>query len=277
MARMGALGERYFDTVCYLENTKQSTNTLKLLDENTTAERVGVELLAEFLGTMLFAIFGGATASAVGGALGNGMALTVLIFVCASTSGGKLNPAVTLSFILTGTMPMLHGFLEMGFQISGAAAGAAVVKALVVDPKIQCFLPPASILVGDPERAVSVTGFMVFGWELLITVLLILTVYVTAVESAGANKFSSTAPIAIGLSLFAGAAAAGQYTGGCANPARYLGPIMAGGCGHIGTYFVPYLLAHVGAALTGAFFYNIRHMFGQHNCRPKKEAESSLA
>lgn len=45
-------------------------------------------------------------------------------------------------------------------------------------------------------------------------------------SDAAAATFVSIAPFVIGLSLFACAQASGPYTGGCLNPARFIGPWM---------------------------------------------------
>lgn len=59
-----------------------------------------------------------------------------------------------------------------------------------------------------------------FGWELLMTFLLLVTIYSVAV---GEPSFGIVGPLAIGMALWAAALAGGGYTGAALNPARVLG------------------------------------------------------
>jgi hypothetical protein len=95
------------------------------------------EFLSEFVGTMLFSFFGGLTGLNTSGgawaALGNGIALAVLVYSTAAVSGGKLNPAVSISLFSLNATPfgvaLFKLFFEIGAQISGALAGGALVSA----------------------------------------------------------------------------------------------------------------------------------------------------
>ena len=59
------------------------------------------------------------------------------------------------------------------------------------------------------------------------TFLLVLTVYAAAVTKPG---HGNTAPLAIGLSLYAAALTGGPYTGASLNPARTIGPACVFAC-----------------------------------------------
>lgn len=92
-----------------------------------------------------------------------------------------------------------------------------------------------------------------FFWEFFSTFVLVSVVFATAVDDTAAAHFVSVAPLAIGLSLFACAQACGPFTGGCLNPARFLGPAMVFGCGW--PYIHAYLFGHYcGGALAGFLF-----------------------
>jgi aquaporin related protein len=125
-------------------------------------------------------------------------------------------------------------------QILGGFAGAAVLKSLT----------PKDILAANGNFCFTsghgVSNSQIFGWEFFITFLLLTTVYTTAVEHSGQTRFTNMAPLAIGLSLFAGAQIAGYYTGGCANPARYFGPLVGiGGCPEGSTKAVFYVFGEL--------------------------------
>eukprot|EP00878_Enallax_costatus_P025762 GHUV01027589.1.p1 GENE.GHUV01027589.1~~GHUV01027589.1.p1 ORF type:complete len:112 (-),score=18.90 GHUV01027589.1:5-340(-) len=59
-----------------------------------------------------------------------------------------------------------------------------------------------------------------FGWETIMTFLLVITVYSVAV---GEPSFGIIGPLAIGLAVFAAALTGGGFTGAALNPARVLG------------------------------------------------------
>lgn len=103
-----------------------------------------------------------------------------------------------------------------------------------------------------PLRCVSAPA-QVFFWEFFSTFVLVSVVFATAVDDSAAAHFVSIAPLAIGLSLFACAQACGPFTGGCLNPARFLGPAMVFGCGWPSAH--AYLLGQMcGGALAGFLF-----------------------
>jgi glycerol uptake facilitator-like aquaporin len=83
-------------------------------------------------------------------------------------------------------------------QILGAIFGALIYTALIPTLHLGagagspgCFGPSAGVTNSD-----------VFGWEVMMTFLLVMTVYAAAVAKPG---HGNTAPLAIGLSLYAAA------------------------------------------------------------------------
>lgn len=76
------------------------------------------QLIAEFMGVLLFQIFGGAappkdtTAPAA-----NGFALVAIVYAFANISGAHLNPAVTFALMCTGHMKWWKGLLYMAVQV----------------------------------------------------------------------------------------------------------------------------------------------------------------
>ena len=79
-------------------------------------------LAAEFLGMLLFALYGGEARDSAA-AYGNGPALAVLVYATANVSGGHLNPAVTLGTIISGHMGWRSGLLYMAAQFLGGIVG----------------------------------------------------------------------------------------------------------------------------------------------------------
>jgi len=149
--------------------------------------------------------------------------------------------------------------MEVVAQILGGVLGAAMSKYLTMGNAILsnpgCFGPNFGI-----------GGGQIFFWELTTTFVLVSVVFATAVDDAAAGHFVSVAPLAIGLSLFACAQASGPFTGGCLNPARFLGPAIVFGCGW--PWFAPYVFGQlIGGVLAGTIFrlrLKLQQMYTEH-------------
>jgi hypothetical protein len=103
-------------------------------DIEQSHKKLYAALAAEFLGMMLFALYGGEARDSAA-AYGNGLALAVLVYATANVSGGHLNPAVTLATIISGHMRWRRGLLYMAAQFLGGIVGAcpaAVPAALLM-------------------------------------------------------------------------------------------------------------------------------------------------
>ena len=113
---------------------------------------------------------------------------------------------------------------------------------------------------------IGIGGGQIFFWELTTTFVLVSVVFATAVDDAASGHFVSVAPLAIGLSLFACAQASGPFTGGCLNPARFLGPAIVFGCGW--PWFAPYVFGQLlGGVLAGTIFrlrLKLQQMYKEH-------------
>lgn len=183
---------------------------------------------SEFFATVLFAFFGG-LAPPQYAAVANGLALTVLVYCAVSQSGGHLNPNVTTALVLTGHTSVLQGACYVVAQLAGGIVGAGISEGFVGG--VGCFAP-----------APGVSHLQLWGWETIMTVLLIVTVYEVAVVQKGASNIG---PLVIGLSLLTAALAGGPFTGAALNFARVLGPAVIHGCAWSTVWI--YFLAHVTA------------------------------
>ena len=212
--------------------------------------------------TALFAVFGGA-AGAMGGdaAVGNGLLLAVLVYATATTSGGHLNPAVSLAVRLA-TPDFTNGMCAcyIGAQILGAIVGAAIGSAIIPagigSPAPGCFIPEIGVGIGA-----------VFVWEFMATFILVSTVLYAAVDNKHGGH-GNAAPLAIGASLWATASVIGPVTGAALNPARYIAPLVAYplSCAVPAVFsFYAYLGAHLLAAVLAAFAYRARDWVLEHD------------
>ncbi len=214
-------------------------------------------LTAEFLGTFVFVLVG--AGSAVGtralgvsdpasslliAALANGLGLAVAVSATMGTSGGSLNPAISLALFAARK---LRARDVVPYIVAEVAGGTLAAFALVASH-------PAS--VGDaagwgaPTLASSMSAWQGTLLELLMTVFLAVAVFWTAV-SPRAPKVGG---FGIGLALVADVLFGGPLTGAAMNPARAIGPMLAGA--FIPSYWYIYWVGPVvGALLVGVLYW----------------------
>mmetsp|Transcript_40992 Transcript_40992/g.106113 ORF Transcript_40992/g.106113 Transcript_40992/m.106113 type:complete len:274 (-) Transcript_40992:368-1189(-) len=202
---------------------------------------------AEFLGTLLFAWLGSLGKQA---AFGNGLSLATMIFATASVSGGHLNPAVTASAMATREIGVVKGTFYILSQLLGGIVGAAVEGGLS-GTSFQSGSGPSCVTLSE-------TSGVVFGYEYIMTFVLVFVVFATAVNKSG--NFGQIAPLAIGIALYSCADAGGDVTGAYLNPARYLGPALVYGCNLDKAW--AYLLAQILGGVSAAFIYKTVMMKG---------------
>jgi glycerol uptake facilitator-like aquaporin len=184
-------------------------------------------------------------------ALAFGIAITVLIYGVAPISGGHLNPAVTMAFVMLGKMDIVTGLRYVLSQCLGSIFGAGLVwgstassvieefsgegekgklsahrlstsvMRILVLTNILLFTAPPFFL-GSNFVADTLPASSAFLGETLGTFLLVWTVIRTAMcKDSNAGNF---APIAIGSSVTLAHFVLVPMTGCGINPARSFGP-----------------------------------------------------
>lgn len=202
-------------------------------------------LLIEFFGVLCFQFLGGTSVDPILTPFVNGFALAVLVYLAADVSGGHLNPAVTVSTFFCGFYPALHSFLYIVAQIAGAIFGAMISLGLTPGASFRsgkgpgCFTP-------DP----TISDAQLFGWEAMMTFVLIGAVYSCGIAKPGHGSFT---PLVVGLSLLACAGTGGSYTGAALNPARVLGPQVVFQCA--GSHYGVYIGAQIFAAFCACLLF----------------------
>ena len=185
----------------------------------------------EFMACAMFHFVGSVSATPYA----NGLALIVLVYYTAKTSGAHLNPAVTLTFSILGyTNPIELVFYWIA-QISGCALGALFIALLVPGQHIKesdmgCFTP-----------AQDISYVRAFGWETLCTFNFMMPIFSVVWYTLHKAGYGNTGPIIIGLSLLVNALVAGPYTGAALNPARVLGSNIVFSCESL--LYAPYYIA----------------------------------
>ena len=195
-----------------------------MIDRRTTAA-----LVAEAVGTFLFFIVGAGSIvlvtyappgpGLVGIALAHGLVLAVLVSSLGAVSGGHFNPAVTFALWIGGKIDAVKGVLYVVAQLLGAVAAGLALRGVFPESAWS----PSHI--GTPGLADGVSVGTGIGLEAILTVLLVLAVFGTAVDPRGPKIGGS----AIGLAVAADILVGGPVTGAAMNPARWFGPAVASG------------------------------------------------
>eukprot|EP00057_Strongylocentrotus_purpuratus_P028992 XP_011683466.1 PREDICTED: lens fiber major intrinsic protein-like isoform X2 [Strongylocentrotus purpuratus] len=155
---------------------------------------------AEFVGMFFFIFIGLSSTSGwnapyipsqVQIALAFGLGLATFIHVTAHISGGHLNPAVSLAFLLLHRITPLRCVAYSLAQVIGAIAAAGMVKVIT----------PADIndTIGPTTPGPDVTEWQAFLMELFLTYQLVLVIFATVDKSRPSPGGSS--PLAIGISV----------------------------------------------------------------------------
>lgn len=201
---------------------------------------------AEFFAMLLFVYFGcGAaasnvhktangewdSASVVAIAMVFGLAITVLAYSTAHSSGGHINCAVTFALTLTGKCHPVRGFCYVVVQLLGSIAGAALLAATTTPHSPVLDRSGGYGSNGLQNASVGVGNALVA--EVMGTALLVYTVLESAVnpkavttegESAVLGNKQNLAPIPIGLAVFVAHIVLIPITGCSINPTRSFGP-----------------------------------------------------
>ena len=218
--------------------------------------------VAEFLGTFTLVFIGTAVATLQGGWLEGygqtgwlgisfafGFTLMVLVLVIGPVSGCHVNPAVTIPMAMSGR---LKGYLVPGYlvsQLAGAVAASAVLLTLLRG------IPGYDLAVhglganGNPR---DMTVAVLFGWELVLTALFLLTIF-----AATRKDFPpGFAALAIGGFLFVAHLVGAQLGDSSLNPARSFGPAILAGGASLSVLWV-FLAAPVLGGVVGWLIYKV--------------------
>jgi len=215
---------------------------------------------AEFVGTLLLVFLGCGSCTGgdnhEAGVMVDDQSNTVRISVCfglvlgsvaqalGSVSGAHLNPAVSLSLWVARQVGLLRVLVYTLAQCVGAIVGAAILWA-VLPPD---FRGVAGLGMTLPAKGVGLGQAVCV--EFMITCLLVLVVFVVAVDPTIAQNIKGSAPLAIGLTVTSCHLFAVPLTGSSMNPARSLGPaVIQGEFSHHWIYWVGPCLGGVAGAI----------------------------
>lgn len=179
---------------------------------------------AEALGTFFLVLIGPGAAmvdARTGGAIGHsgvalafGFVVLAMIYALGHLSGAHINPAVTVAFWATRRFPTRDLLPYVVAQCLGAVGASAVLR-WVVGPVGNLGATVPHVSVG---RALALEFFLSFG--------LMFVIMAVATDDRVASGFAG---VAVGLTVGFEAMMGGPLTGASMNPARSLGPAVAGG------------------------------------------------
>ncbi|XP_047598451.1 aquaporin-6 [Lutra lutra] len=182
-------------------------------------------LFAEFLATGLYVFFGVGSALPWPSALPTvlqiaitfNLATAVAVQVTWKTSGGHINPAVTLAFLVGSQISLPRAVAYVAAQLAGATAGAALLYGVIpgdIRETLGVNMVRSSVSTG---QAVVV--------ELVLTLQLVLCVFVCT----DGRQASGSPATMMGISLVLGHLIGVYFTGCSMNPARSFGPAIIAG------------------------------------------------
>ena len=215
-------------------------------------EQYVTPVLAEFVGTFIFVFIGAGSIitnafqhgaiGLVGIALAHGLALSIVITAFGATSGGHINPAVTIGFIVTRRIIRLLGILYIVAQLVGATLAGLLLQAIFPQDVWQ------AAQLGTPSLAPNISPGIGILLEATLTFFLVLAVFGTAVD----ERAPKIGGFGIGLTVLVDILVGGPLTGAAMNPARTFGPALAGGFWQ--NHFVYWIGPIIGGVIAALFY-----------------------
>ena len=152
------------------------------------------------------------------------VALAILIPAFARFSGAHFNPAVTFALAVTRRFPWIEVAPYIVMQVLGGIAGAFLVAAIYGPDGAS--MGTFDILFGAPVLAEGAAQWQALAAEA--TAAVVVTVAVVGVQWRAHGRVAHPgAGVVVGLAYAGAILLAGPITGGSANPARSLGPLVA--------------------------------------------------
>ncbi|MFQ3586313.1 MAG: aquaporin [Fimbriimonadaceae bacterium] len=197
------------------------------------------------VGAILVASQPGSGSGLVEIALAQGLAYAVCVTAFAPVSGGHLNPAVTLGAWVANRIQLLPALGYIVAQCLGAVAALATLRAAVGIVNLE------NVEFGIPALRTGITAMGGIVLEAVATFFLATAYLLTAVD----RRAPKLGGLVVGFAVVMGILATASFTGGCLNPARYLGSaVVAANFIDVVVYLAgPILGGAVAAVLAGSF------------------------
>lgn len=213
--------------------------------------------VSEFLGTFALIFVGAGCVCAdyylvkagaqgfglLGIAIAFGFVVVAVAYSLGYVSGAHINPAVTVSMVVSNRMDAQTGFMYIISQLGGASFAGFLLKIL--------FPAAMTIHLGTCALGPGVTVIQAILMEAVITFLLVFVVYATVIDK---RSTPALAGLAIGLVVLFGVMVGGTISGGALNPARVFGPSLA--AGYFDKHYIWWIGPIAGGVMAGLLYEN---------------------
>jgi aquaporin TIP len=219
-------------------------------------------MLAEFVGSFFLTFIGimaihsaGLANTGQSGlllvAVAHGLALAVAVTATMPTSGGHVNPAITIGFLITGQIKLVAAIGYVVAQLLGGCV-AALAESGVLGGDAAA---GQAILHGTPSVAAGVSPGVAMLAEIIATFLLAFVVWGTGADP----RAKQVGGFAIGLTIAADIMAVGPISGASMNPQRTFGPaaiysVLFGDSSVWTNHWVYWVGPILGACVAGAVY-----------------------
>jgi len=154
--------------------------------------------------------------------LGHGAAIGLMVYAFGHVSGAHINPAVTISMLVTRRIGIKDGIGYIVFQIIGAIVAALSLKTILPDLGAKVNYGTQ----GGPSDLLNHSAMSGFAVELILTFFLVTVIFMTAVHKKASAGIQG---LAIGGMIFLIHLVGVPLTGASVNPARTFGPALVSG------------------------------------------------
>ncbi|XP_064641461.1 aquaporin AQPAn.G-like [Lineus longissimus] len=183
--------------------------------------------VGECLGTLFLTLVGcgscigwdDSTPTVVQIALAFGLSVATMVWCLADSSGGHINPAVTMGMLVTRKISVARTGFYILSQCGGAIVGAGILRGMTPFERVGA--------LGQTLLNTGMTPAQGFAVEFMITIVLVFTVFSTC--DGTRDDLKGSGPLAIGLSVTMCHLFAVKFTGSSMNPARSFGPAVING------------------------------------------------
>lgn len=138
----------------------------------------------------------------------NFLLMSVLTWIAAPISGGHLNPAITVGYILTKNIELIKGLLYIAAQLAGSIAGA-FLYGFATPGFIKEVAEYANVITGLPKQHESF-GYQSLVIQILGSFCLMFVFYALRIEKRAGNN--SSFGVAIGALTAASVMCFGEFT-----------------------------------------------------------------
>jgi len=236
------------------------------MGELVSLPKLGKQLLAEMLGTLILVTVGcGSCMGGDGAGEGTGfddqsnivrisftfgLTVATLAMTIGHVSGCHINPAVTLGLTVTGKVGLVQSCLYIAAQSIGAILGSDILWTFAYGEGNRSTELRGFSSLGTTGLSHGVTPVQGFVIEAMITMILVMVVFGAAADHPNSEKVMGSPPLAIGLAVTTCHLFAIPLTGSSMNPARSLGPaVILGQYSHMWLYWAGPLTGGLLAAI----------------------------